>query len=149
MRNRGRPGGLDLLDRPSHADRVDARRGAERPDRDRHVVAAAGRIDHVGEQEGAALILREAALELPARERMQLGVLIDRPIDARDQPLRLEPHQGVAHGEPAHSEPLRQLLLPQGRSRRDRPAEDLVAQRVGDQVGGGGIAPDPMGLVDW
>ena len=37
--------------------------------------------------------LRQPTLELPARERMQLGVLVDRPVDAREQPARLEPRQ--------------------------------------------------------
>ena len=81
---------LDLLDRPSHADRIDARRGRERTDRHRDVVAAAGRVDDVGEQECAALILGEPALELPAHQRVQLAVLVDRAIDAHQQPLRLQ-----------------------------------------------------------
>jgi hypothetical protein len=85
-----RPGRLDLLDRPAHADGVDARRGGERTDRDRNLVAAARCIDHVGEQERAPLLLVEPALELPAHQRMQLGVLIDGAIDAREQPFCLE-----------------------------------------------------------
>jgi hypothetical protein len=32
----------------------------------------------------------EAALELPAHQRMQLGVLVDRPVDPHQQPGRLE-----------------------------------------------------------
>ncbi len=84
------PGRLDLLDRPPHADRIDRGRGRERADRDRDAVAAAGAVDHVGEQEGAALILGETALELPAHQRMQLGVLVDRPIDTHEQALRFE-----------------------------------------------------------
>ena len=87
------PGRADLVDRTAHADRVDLGDGRERADRDRHVVATAGRVDHVGEQEGAALVLRQPALELPARERMQLGVLVDRPVDAREQAARLEPRE--------------------------------------------------------
>src|SRR6516162_10404100 len=35
-------------------------------------------------------MLRQSALELPAHQRMQLGVLVDRAIDAHEQPLRLE-----------------------------------------------------------
>src|SRR5262249_51027532 len=66
------------------------RRGGERAHRDRHVVAAAAPIDHVGEQEGTALILGEAALELPARQRVELAVLVDRPLDAHQQAGRLQ-----------------------------------------------------------
>jgi hypothetical protein len=39
-------------------------------------------IGHVGEQKGAAISLVEPPLELPACERMKLGILIDRPVDA-------------------------------------------------------------------
>jgi hypothetical protein len=44
--------------------------------RDRPVKTAAVSLRHVGEQEGAALFLVKAALDLPARQRMQLGVLL-------------------------------------------------------------------------
>ena len=47
----------------------------------------------MGEQEGAALVLGKAALELPAHQRVQLGVLVDRSVDAGHEPLRFE------HGE--------------------------------------------------
>ncbi len=57
MRHGMRPGFADLFDRLAHADGVDFRRGAERADRDRNVVAPPGAVDHVGEQKGAALFL--------------------------------------------------------------------------------------------
>jgi hypothetical protein len=47
-------------------------------------------VHHVGEQERATCILRQVALELPAHQRMQLGVLVDRPVDPHHQALRLE-----------------------------------------------------------
>ena len=84
------PGRLDLLDRPAHADGVDLRRGRQRADGDRNVVTAPRQVDDVGEQERAPLILGEPALELPAHQRVQLGILVDRAIDAHQQPLRLE-----------------------------------------------------------
>ena len=59
-------------------------------DRDRHVVAAAVSADDVGEQEGAPVRLVEAAAELPAHQRMQLGVLVDRAIDAHEEPRRFK-----------------------------------------------------------
>src|SRR5262249_49906023 len=61
-----------------------------RADRDREIIAAAGAVDHVGEQERAARALGEAALELPAHQGMQLGVLVDRTVDAHEQTARLE-----------------------------------------------------------
>ena len=93
MRDRVRPGLADVLDRLAHADRVDFRRGGERADRDRNVVAPPGAVDDVGEQKGAALLLGEPALELPAHQRVQLAVFVDGVIDAGDQAARFEPAQ--------------------------------------------------------
>ena len=39
----------------------------------------------VGEQERLALCLVHAADELPAHQRMQLGILVDRPVDREQQ----------------------------------------------------------------
>ena len=72
----------DILDRTAHADRIDLRGGAERSDSDWNIVAPPGSIDHVGEHEGAASVLAQSALELPAHQRMQLTVLVDRPVNA-------------------------------------------------------------------
>jgi len=36
------------------------------------------------------LFISQPALELPARQRMQLGVLVDRPVDADEQALSLQ-----------------------------------------------------------
>ena len=88
--DRVRPRGLDLRRRPSHADRIDTGRSGKRAHHHRHVVSAAGAVGYVGEQEGAALILAKTALELPAHQRMQLGVLVDRAVDAHQEALRLE-----------------------------------------------------------
>jgi hypothetical protein len=93
VRDRLHPGLADLLHRPAHADRIDPRRGADGADRHRHVVAAPGTVDDVSEQEGAALCFGEPALELPAHQRVQFAVLVDRPVDAGDEPRRLEPRQ--------------------------------------------------------
>ena len=94
-RDRLVPGGADLLDRAAHADRIDLRRGRQRADRDRHVEAASIGADDVGEQEGAALILIEAALELPAHQRVEFGVLVDLAIDAHQESGGFEPRQVV------------------------------------------------------
>jgi hypothetical protein len=49
----------------------------------------------MGEKKGASLVLGHAAQELPAHQRVQLGVLVDRPLDAHQQALRLEIGQVV------------------------------------------------------
>src|SRR5439155_23543119 len=59
-------------------------------DHHRHVVALALGVDHIAEQERAPLMFGYAADELPAHQRMQLGVLIDRPIDADEQAFSVE-----------------------------------------------------------
>jgi hypothetical protein len=85
MRDRLVPGGVDLFDRAPHADGIDLRGGRQRPDRDRHVEAASVGSDHIGEQEGAALVLVQPALELPAHQRVKLGVLVDLAVDANQE----------------------------------------------------------------
>ncbi len=57
-------------------------------------------VDDVGEQEGAALGLRDAADELQPYQRMQLGVLVDRMIDPRQQAPRLEVREVFLQVEP-------------------------------------------------
>ena len=74
----------------AHAGRIDVPRGRERARHDRDVVAAAGGVGDVGEQERAALRLGEPALELPPHPRVQLAVLVDRAVDADEQALRLQ-----------------------------------------------------------
>ena len=85
MIDRRQPGFADLLDLAAHADGINLRRRRQRADHDRDVVFAALGVGDVGEDEGAAFFLRHAADELPAHQRMQLGVLVDRGVDARDQ----------------------------------------------------------------
>ena len=80
----------DVVDRTAHAERVDPGRCRERADRHRHVEAAAVGPYHVGEQERAPLLLVEAALELPAHQRMQFGVLVDLAVDAHQKAGRFQ-----------------------------------------------------------
>ena len=42
-------------------------------------------VDDVGEEERLALGLVHAADELPAHQRMQLGILVDRPVDGQEK----------------------------------------------------------------
>ena len=78
------------VDRLPHADGIDLGRGRERADHDRNIVAPALGVRHMGEQEGAPLVLGHAAQELPAHQRMQLGILVDGAVDANEQTLRLK-----------------------------------------------------------
>ena len=81
---------LDVLDLAADADAVDFAVGGQDAHRDRDVVPAAGAVDDVFEQKSLALRFRDAAAELPAHERMHLGVFVDRPLHADQQPLPLE-----------------------------------------------------------
>jgi hypothetical protein len=65
--DRLRPGLADLLDRQAQAGSVDLRRGGKPADQHGDVISPAVAVDHVGEQESAALIFVQPALELPAR----------------------------------------------------------------------------------
>ena len=85
MRDRRQPRVADFFDLPPHADGVNFGRGRQRPDHDRYVVFAALAVDDVGEDEGAAFVLRYAADELPAHQGMQLGVLVDGCVDVLDE----------------------------------------------------------------
>src|ERR1700722_9205080 len=85
MVDRLKPGFADLLDLATHADGIDLRRRRQRADHDRDVVFAALGVGDVGEDESPAFFLGHTADELPAHQRMQLSVLVDRGVDARDQ----------------------------------------------------------------
>ncbi len=103
MRDRLHPCRADVFHRPAHADAIDVGRGGHRADDDRHVVAPPLRVDHVGEQERAPLLFRHAAEELPAHERMQLGILVDRPVDADKEAIGFEIGQMLLEIEPRPS----------------------------------------------
>ena len=90
MRDRVHPALADILDRSAHAERIDFGRGRNRAHDHRHVVLSAGGVHDIGEEEGAAFCFGNAADELQPDQRMQLGVLVDRMIDPRQQPPRLE-----------------------------------------------------------
>ncbi len=73
-----------------HADAINRGVRRQRADHHRNVVTPSAGIDDVGEQEGLAVLLGDAAAELPAHQRMHLGVLVDRCIDAQQQPGLVE-----------------------------------------------------------
>ena len=80
---RGRdPARVDLLERAADADAVDLAVGGEPADQHRDVVLAALAVGDVGEQERLAVLLLDAAAELPAHQRVHLGVFVDRAVDA-------------------------------------------------------------------
>ena len=83
---RGRdPARVDLVERAADADAVDFAVGGEPADQHRDVVLAALGVGDVGEQERLAVLLLDAAAELPAHQRVHLGVLVDRAVDADEQ----------------------------------------------------------------
>ena len=86
VRDGARPARADLVvARDIHADTVDRGIRRERPEHHGDVVMPSGRINDVGEQERLAVALRDTAAELPAHQRMHLGVFVDRRIDAPQQ----------------------------------------------------------------
>ena len=85
MRHRTHPCFSDRLDRLAHADGIDFRRSGKRANHDGHVVPPPLGIANVREQERPPLVLRDAAEELPAHQRVQLGVLVDGPVDAQEK----------------------------------------------------------------
>ena len=85
MGDRMVPLGLDVLEFGIHADAVDLRIGGDGADHHRDIVFAPAPVDDVGEQEGLAVILVHAADELPAHQRMQFRIFVDRPVDGAQQ----------------------------------------------------------------
>jgi hypothetical protein len=79
-----------FLDRHAHADAVDRAVRGNRADHHGHRVFAAMRVDDVGKQKRFALGFLNAADELPAHQRVQLGVLVDRLVDRQQQALRFQ-----------------------------------------------------------
>ena len=81
MSRRLDPACVDFLERAADADAVDLLVGGKPADQHRNVVFAALAVDDVGEQKRLAVLLLDAAAELPAHQRVHLGVLVDRTID--------------------------------------------------------------------
>ena len=133
------PGCPDGLDRLSHPDGIDLRRGRERADHDRNIVTPALRVRHIGEQERAPLVFRHATEELPAHQRMQLGILVDGAIDANEQTIRLKIGQMLLEIEP------RAVLQPAAR-RDGRLIEHQVSGSAFAGLVPGGAYHDPPGL---
>src|SRR5262249_24157219 len=80
-----RPSRLDLLCRSAHAGQVDLAIAGVGAHDDGELVSAAAAVDDVGDEERLALVLFHAAHVLPADQRMQLGVLVDRPVYGEQQ----------------------------------------------------------------
>ncbi len=85
VRDRVVPFRLDLRYRGAHADAVDGAVGGDGADHDGDVVFAAVPVMDVGEEERLALGLVQPADELPAHQRVQLGILVDRPVDGQEK----------------------------------------------------------------
>ena len=81
---------LDLIDRHAHAGAVDRAVRGNRSDHDGDRILAAAAIGDVGKQERPALGLVEPADELPAHQRVQFGILVDRLVDGQQQTALFE-----------------------------------------------------------
>ena len=86
---------VDLVEGAAHADAIDLAARRQHADRDGDVIFAALGIDDVAEEERLAVLLGDAAAELPAHQRVHLAVLVDRAIDGDEQPGLLERLQMV------------------------------------------------------
>ena len=84
------PLGLNLIHRGIHAGAVDGAVGSQGAHHHRNLEFAALAIDDVVEQKGLALALGHAADELPAHQRMQLGILVDTTADDLQQTTLLQ-----------------------------------------------------------
>ena len=76
---------LDLGQRDAHPHLVDLAVGRETADQDRDVELPPLGIGDVGEQERLAVLGVDPATELPAHQRVHLGVLVDPPVDLDQQ----------------------------------------------------------------
>jgi hypothetical protein len=76
------PARVDLVELAADADAVNLAIRRKPADQHRDVVLAALGVGDVGEQERLAVLLLDAAAELPAHQRVHLGVLVDRAVDA-------------------------------------------------------------------
>src|SRR5713101_1576332 len=90
MSDRVIPFPLDFAQGRAHADRVDRAVRRDRPDHDRNVVLAAAAVDDVREEERLPLGFVHPPDELPAHQRMELRVLVDRPGYREQQPAFLQ-----------------------------------------------------------
>jgi hypothetical protein len=77
----------NLVQRPAEPDAVDVPVGRKSRHQHRGIKTAALGIDRLREQERLAFGLRDAAAELPAHQRVHLGVLVDRLVDDHKQPF--------------------------------------------------------------
>ena len=84
------PERADVLQGNVQTGAVDFLIGGQRADHHGDVEAAAPGIGDVGEQEGPPIGFRDAAAELPADQRMQLGILVDGLIDGHQKPGRVQ-----------------------------------------------------------
>src|SRR5579862_8005641 len=89
------PLSANRIHRAAQTEGVDPTAGRKGPYHDGHGVLVAGAIHDVLEQEGLALGLGDAASELPAHQRMELGVLVDGALHADQQAGSFESVQVV------------------------------------------------------
>ena len=131
----------DVVERLAEADAIDL--AVRREARHQHggVVAAALGVGRLREQERLALGLRDAAAELPAHQRVHLGVFVDRLVDDDQQALARERQHVLVQVGIAARMPGRAVAIALERGARalsDRPsihhprAAEVIAQPCRD-----------------
>ena len=80
------PGGADLVERAAKANPIDVRIGGEPRDQHRYIVAGAFAIGGLREQECSPIAFGNAATILPADQRVDFCIFVDRLIDDDQQP---------------------------------------------------------------
>jgi len=85
-----RPSIADVFDRLAHADGIDCWRGSKSANGNWNVITPSGAVDDVCKQKGPTLFLCKPTLELPAHQRVQLAVLVYRPVYASKEATLFE-----------------------------------------------------------
>src|SRR6476660_3446002 len=121
------PQGSNSIYGDAEPGRVNFRRGRKSTDKHRNVITFAMRADDIGEQKGTSVLLAQTALKLPARERVEFGIFVDRTINSREEASFRQPRYVfvqigrcfLRHGHFHRRSPIAPGLV--GKSKQTRP----------------------------
>src|SRR5262245_4850390 len=80
------PGVSDILDLAAHPDGIDLIVTRKAANQNGNVILASFTVGEIGEEKSLPVLRRDAPAELPAHQRVHLGVLVDQPIDFDEKP---------------------------------------------------------------
>jgi hypothetical protein len=83
--HRAHPHRAQLIERMSDPDLINPRACSHRADDDGDVISLALRVHDIGEQHCLAIVLVEPPAKLPAHQRMDFRVLVDRDVHLQEQ----------------------------------------------------------------